>query len=408
MSEAGGAVVLDGVPDPVRQLVEELGAAGHPSYLVGGCIRDLLRGEAPGDFDVATAASPESVLHLFPRAIPIGIRHGTVMVPTPSGPVDVTSFRGGPSLGDDLAHRDFTVNAIAYDPTSGELVDPFEGRADLAKGRLRAVGSARERLAEDPLRALRAARLAAWLGLEVDPEVESALAGCIEPLRSVARERVRQELTALILAPQVTRGLELLRRAGIDRDLAPNAAADAPEVVAALPCDLELRLAAWLRGTRATRILRQLRFSRATSERVEALLRRHPVELGVDATRDASVRRHLRRVGEERVAALLALRRAELTVGDDARSPRVGELRERLDAVQAAFRRVEEQGELALHRKALAIGGAEVMQLLDLPPGRDVGRALAHLTDLVVEDPERNDPQTLRKLLRAWAQALER
>ena len=115
---------LKGVPDSVRGLIETLEAAGHPSFVVGGSVRDLLLRRRPGDFDVATAAPVETLLTLFPRAIPIGLQHGTVMVPTVDGPVDVTHFRGGTLLEDDLARRDFTINAMAWHPTRGELFDP--------------------------------------------------------------------------------------------------------------------------------------------------------------------------------------------------------------------------------------------------------------------------------------------
>lgn len=405
MGESRVKPMLTGVPEPVQRLVDELAAAGHPSFLVGGCVRDLLRGEVPRDFDVATAATPQQVLALFPRAVAIGVRHGTVMVPSRGGPVDVTHFRSGPSLEQDLAHRDFTINAIAYDPASSELIDPFEGCADLAKGRLRAVRSARERFDEDPLRALRGARLAAALELEVDPEVEDAMRGSVRALEGVARERVRQELVSLLLAPDVARGLTLLRRTGLEASLAPDAAPDAPAVMAALATDLELRLAGWLRGARAPRILRQLRFSRRAAERVERLLRWHPVEVGVASSRDASVRRHLKRIGEENAAPLLALRRAELTVGHEARAPQSAEQLRRVDDLDDAFERVRRQGQLALHREQLAIDGQEVMRVLGLPPGPDIGRALAHLTDLVVDEPARNEPETLRTLLLAWARA---
>ena len=167
------ALAASPIPEPVLGIVETLGRLGHPSYLVGGCVRSLLRGEATVDYDVATAASPEAVLDAFARAIPTGLQHGTVMIPTEVGPVDVTAFRAGPKLEDDLAHRDFTINAMAYAPGEDALVDPFGGAADLEQRRLRAVGSARDRFAEDPLRALRAARLAATLDLQVDPSASA-------------------------------------------------------------------------------------------------------------------------------------------------------------------------------------------------------------------------------------------
>jgi len=398
-------MVLEGVPEAVGGVMATLAAAGHASFLVGGCVRDLLRGQPPDDFDIATSAGPEQLLDLFPHAVPIGIRHGTVMVPTESGPVDVTAFRGGATIEDDLAHRDFTLNAMAYEPRQQRLVDPFEGRSDLAKGRLRAVRDASERLAEDPLRALRAARLQATLDLEVDPEVEQAMAGAVEALRNVARERVRRELASMLLAPGAARGLELLRRTGIERDLAPEAAADAPAVVAALPPDLELRLAGWLRGTKAASILRRLRFPRRSVQRVERLLRWHPVELGVAPSRDVSVRQHLRRVGEHNATALLALRRAELLHVGAAQSAQATVELGSIAELEAAFERVRRAGKLALQRYDLAIDGERVMRILGCGPGPVVGRALRHLTDRVVEDPSCNTPEELKALLEAWAQA---
>jgi len=397
-------LVLEGVPEAVGRVARTLAEAGHAGFLVGGCVRDLLRGEPPDDFDLATSARPEQLLDLFPHAVPIGIRHGTVMVPTESGPVDVTTFRGGASIEDDLAHRDFTLNAMAYEPRQQRLVDPFDGRSDLAQGRLRAVRDARARLAEDPLRALRAARLQAMLDLEVDPEIEQAMAGAVEALRNVARERVRYELTAMLLAPGAARGLELLRRTGIERDLAPGAAPDAPTVVAALPLDLELRLAAWLRGARATSILRRLRFSRRTVQQVERLLRWHPVERGVVPSWDPSVRQHLKRVGERNAGALLALRRAELLHGGAAQGAQAALELASVSELEAAWERVRRAGKLALRRQDLAIDGQQVMRILGCKPGPVVGRALRHLTDRVVEDPSCNTPEALQALLEAWAE----
>lgn len=391
---------LEGVPAAVRGVLEALEAAGHPSFVVGGGVRDLLCRRPPGDFDVATAASVEQILELFPRAIPVGARYGHVMLPTVGGPIDVTSFREGATIETDLAHRDFTINAMAWHPASAELLDPCDGRGDLAKGRLRAVGDADARFAEDPLRALRGARLAAQLGLDVDAELARAMGRAIPGLARVARERVRHELAQLLLAPGVAEALALLRSTGLEQALAPGAAADAPAVVAALPGRLELRLAGWLRGTRPTPILRRLRFSHRTTERVERLLRWHPVDADVDASRDVSVRRHLKRVGPQHIEDLIALRRAELEHGKPLDA---GGGRERLAALETALARVQRAGRLALQRQDLAIDGQAVMQHLGRGPGPEVGRALAWLTEQVLDDPARNTPEILRQLLDSYA-----
>jgi len=396
------ARAFETVPPAVLGVVRALADAGHSAVLVGGCVRDLLRGVAVGDFDVATDAPPERVLALFPRAIPIGLAHGTVMVPTAAGPVDVTRFRAGPALRDDLARRDFTLNAIAWSPVEGRLIDPFGGRADLAAARLRAVGSARERLAEDPLRMLRAARLAAQLGALADDELVQAIRAAAATLARVARERVRRELALLLLAKQAGVGLALLRASGLESALAPGAAADAAEVVPALPFDLELRLAGWLRGARAGAVLRGHRYSRRRIARVEHLLRLHPIESHAQATHAASLRRLLRRAGEDEFDALVALRRAELTHGEAARRSDAPAARERLAALERAAAEIRRAGALALHRFDLAIRGDEVMKLLGSPPGPQVGLALRFLTECVIEDPACNTPAALRARLADW------
>jgi len=387
------------VPDAVADVLAALRTRGHAAYLVGGCVRDLARGEDVRDFDIATSAPARAVLDLLPRAIPIGIRHGTVMVPTASGPVDVTTFRAGPRIEDDLGCRDFTINAMAYDPESHALLDPFGGRDDLARLRLRAVGDAEARFREDPLRVLRAARLVATLGVTPEPALETAMAKLASELQEVARERVRSELALLLLGPHVASGLALLRRTGLEAALAPGVRPDAIAVVAALPPDLDLRLAGWLRGTDAAAILRRLRFSRRASRRVGHLLRQHPIGAGVNPKRDVMIRRLIKRVGEEDLEPLCRLREAEL----DSTAAEPGAA-EQLRSIRAAIDRVRRSGALALRRFDLAISGRDVMELIGCGPGRTVGRALRYLTEVVIEQPERNTPERLRELLLRWAE----
>ncbi|HTF33398.1 MAG TPA: CCA tRNA nucleotidyltransferase [Myxococcota bacterium] len=398
---------LAAIPRPMLAVCEALACAGFETVFVGGCVRDLVRGASVRDFDLATAAPPEVVLELFPRAVPTGIRHGTVMIPTKAGPVDVTTFRAGARLEDDLARRDFTVNAMALEPRTGRLVDPFGGSVDLRAGRLAAVGDARARLDEDPLRALRAARLVATLGLHPAPELRAALGAARRGLEKVARERLRQELTLLFSAPGpgAAAGLVLLRESGIEADLAPGAAADAPEVLAGVPSDLALRLAAWLRGARAGMLLARLRFPRRVVERVCTLLAIHPLETNVDGTSDSSVRRLLKRAGEANVDALLTLREAELSAWETRRPEYVRTVRGELRVLRAGLARVQAAGHVALQRLDLAVDGRFVMEVLGCAPGPEVGGALRFLTDRVLEDPARNTPEALRALLLGWAGA---
>jgi tRNA nucleotidyltransferase (CCA-adding enzyme) len=203
-------------------------------------VRDLLRTKAPvaKDFDLTTSARPEQVIEVFGhrRTIPTGIAHGTVTVlcegadgrtgeATGGRSIEITTFRGETGFSDgrrpdriefitdlveDLRRRDFTINAIAYDPLGGELIDPFRGRADLAQRLVRAVGDPAARFAEDGLRVMRAVRFAAQLDFSVDPPTRAAFAGALPTLRKVSRERVRDELLKLLSAPRPSRGLRLL------------------------------------------------------------------------------------------------------------------------------------------------------------------------------------------------------
>ncbi|MDJ0785431.1 MAG: hypothetical protein QNK05_01415 [Myxococcota bacterium] len=420
------------VPAAVRAVLERLVAEGYEAALVGGCVRTLVaRGDAPPgrpdspdsprlpaspespespdpldplDWDVTTDAPPERVLELFRRAVPIGLQHGTVMVPTAGGPVDVTTWRAE-SLEGDLARRDFRVNAMALpfpspssSPSSADappwLLDPHGGRADLEAGRLRAVGDPDERLSEDPLRALRAIRFQACLGLTPDASLADALRRV--SLASVAAERKRAELARLLLGPNVEAALVLLAESSLGAQLAPEARPDAPAVVARVPARLDVRLSAWLRGTREQSVLASLRFGHAVGQRVASLLALHPIDESA-APSGPALRRVLRRVGEQGLDDLIALRRAELDAGIAG-----GAERARLNAIDVARGQLARQGKAALVRADLAIQGPEVMKALDCRPGPIVGRALAYLTECVLDDPECNTPEALLERLARW------
>ncbi len=386
----------DRIPRPIQELLGTLLGDGQDAALVGGCVRDLLRGARVRDFDVTSSAPPERVLEIFPHAVPVGLRHGTVMVPTEAGPVDVTTWRGA-SLEEDLGRRDLTVNAMAWDGNAGALVDPFAGRRDLAGGRLRAVGDAAARMAEDPLRALRAARLAAQLGFDVDSEVCDAMRDSAPALDGVARERLGAEIDALLVAPHPGRGIRLLQAAGIADRLAAGTLPDAADVLDRLPADRVLRWAAWMRGASPESVLMRLRRPRVLATRLVRLLALHPIEEAARPERGVDVRRLLRRAGDD-FDRLVQLRRAELigceSGGEDATA--------RLAALERAVAHARSEGSLALRRHDLALDGRDVMEHLGCRPGRAVGRALDFLTERVLQEPACNTRDRLLVLLDAW------
>ncbi|MCC3376493.1 CCA tRNA nucleotidyltransferase [Cohnella sp. REN36] len=218
--------------DVLRRLEE----AGHPAYLVGGCVRDKLLGRGGGDVDIATAAEPETVMEIFPDVLPTGLKHGTVTVREAGFIFEVTTFRQEAGYSDsrhpdavafvrdvreDLARRDFTVNAMAFG-SDAELVDPFGGRDDMKARLLRAVGDAAERFGEDALRMLRGIRFAAELGYRIEDATWRGLLAQRDKLRHVAMERVGVELNKMIAGSNPARALALLAESGLaDRTAEP-------------------------------------------------------------------------------------------------------------------------------------------------------------------------------------------
>lgn len=428
------------VPPAILELLHRLGGAHHRAYLVGGCVRDLLRGVAVSDWDIATSARPDSVLEIFPHAIPTGLRHGTVMVPTDSGPCEVTTFRIEWRYSDgrrpdhvefvtdleaDLARRDFTVNAIAWDPVARYQADPFGGRADLAGSLLRAVGNPGARFREDGLRPVRAARFAATLEFELEHDTLVALGEAREQVARVAVERLREELMKMLGAPSPSRGFEVLRRSGLLPTVLPELAAciAIPQnryhafdvyyhslfTVDAAPVEKPaVRLAALFHdvGKPKTRVEREngdatfynhqfesaqlaeeamvrLRFSREMTDRVCHLVRHHMFDYRPEWT-DAAVRRFVQKTGAGNIADLFDLRIAD-NVGNGTRMGfpyYLEEFRERIDGVLAA--------QQALTLSDLNVDGADIMRELGLTPGPRVGEILGHLLEEVIEDPSLN------------------
>ncbi|MGK3996611.1 CCA tRNA nucleotidyltransferase [Sorangium sp. So ce1024] len=441
------------VPEDVLGICRRLRERGKRGWIVGGCVRDLLRGEPAKDWDVATDARPDEVVASFRKVIPTGIQHGTVTVLVRGVPYEVTTLRGDGTYTDgrrpdkvefvdditaDLARRDFTMNAIALDPVDGHLIDPFGGRKDLEAKVIRAVGDPNERFAEDGLRVLRAARFAATLEGSIEPETERAMgtARSHQTFRCVSAERVRDEWLKAMRARRPSVAFEIMRRTELLAITCPEmiesvgceqnrwhaydvwghamACLDAckPEPilrVAALMHDIgKPRTRAFSEKTRdytfyehervgaemAEPILTRLRFSNDERARIVALIRHHLICYDESWT-DAAVRRWLRRVTPALAPDLYEIGFADaLGKGRDASEDiaSIGRLRERVEAMLAAG--------AALSVKDLAVNGSVLMKELGIPPGRLVGEILERLVELVTEEPEANTRERLLEAAR--------
>ena len=277
------------------ELLHALHAAGHAAYVVGGCVRDSLLGLTPHDWDLCTSALPQQVMELFgaQRCIPTGLQHGTVTVKQSGALYEITTFRTEgtytdgrhpdevhfvPDVREDLARRDLTINAMAYNEKEG-LVDPFGGQADLQSGIVRAVGVPRQRFTEDALRILRLYRFAARFGFAIDPPTAQAAQELCAHLDCVSVERIEEELAKLLSAPAPAAYLNEKILSVVLPELSPEALAAAKPVVDACPAgaeNLPVRLAALLLslgedGIRRT--LKRLRCSNALIEEAAVLVR---------------------------------------------------------------------------------------------------------------------------------------
>lgn len=399
------------IPGPVVELCRTLARHQYRSWVVGGCLRDLLRGQPPADWDLATDATPERVCAIFPRVIATGIQHGTVTVRHRGASYEVTTLRGEGAYSDgrrpdsvhyvtdvrdDLSRRDFTINALAYDPVADVLEDPFGGLADLDARVIRAVGEPARRFGEDGLRVLRAARFVATLEFALAPETEAAIRPTLETFQRVSAERVREEWVKAMRARAPSSAFDVMRRTGILAVTCPALAALADDAFAvalravdACRPDFCLRMAALLFPLRAAREandgwLQRYRFSTQERERIVRMLA-HAAPPGSDDFDDAEVRRYARRVGRAALDEVAELGEI-VTTADVGRDPSAAEaarrLRGRLGALITA--------ETPLAVRDLAIGGRELMAEVGIEKGPRLGVVLEALLERALVDPRIN------------------
>jgi tRNA nucleotidyltransferase (CCA-adding enzyme) len=414
----------------VLDIARRLEAAGFEAWCVGGAIRDALLGGHPLDWDLATQAHPEQVRDIFGRrrTIPVGIEFGTVSVLDDAGIAhEVTTFRRdvktdgrhavvefGASLDDDLARRDFTINAIAYRPRTEEVRDPFDGRGDIERGVVRAVGDAEQRMREDRLRALRAIRFAARYHFAIEPSTLAAIESSAPYLTRLSAERVQQEIVKTmeqVERPSVafrlwrdTGALEVLVPVLEDTDDVALATMDhLPRASAggrSLPQRTSNRLAALFLDVPPHSVrpaLAALRFSKHESSWVSAIVERWAAVGGELSTvlrerapGDEEVRRWLSRIGRLYAGAFLRVAQARwcaMRAAAQAAPPD--------DAVRSLHRRMRR----SLYRDPLEVAdlrvGGDDLRRAGIAAGPIYAKILHALLDLVLADPARNTPEAL-------------
>ena len=433
------------IPAAVARCLETLEQAGFEAYCVGGCVRDRLLGQEPHDFDLCASATPEEMKTLFhdQNLVLAGEKHGTVGVVTEEGVVEITTFRKEGTYADnrhpdrvefvtdirqDLARRDFTVNAMAWSPKRG-LQDPFGGEADLKNGILRCVGHPETRFREDALRILRGVRFSVTYNLTPEPETERAMLALTELLDHLARERVYGEFCGFL--PQIT-GAQLVKYAPIITQVIPELKATVgfdqhsphhkydlythiAQVVDRVPGNLPLRWAALLHDvgkiptfTRdetgrghfyghaqagaemADEILRRLKAPTALRQQAVLLIEQHMTRLMPEKR---LLKRYLGRWGRETVEQLLYLQQADM----GSKGVPGEEEQEQFEVLWALLKEVEQES-TCLTRKDLALTGLDLLSLGY--QGREIGARLEELLEAVLDERVKNEKEALLEYLK--------
>lgn len=436
------------IPEIVKETAEKLEGAGFKAYFVGGCVRDLLLGREPKDWDITTSAKPEEIQKLFPDSV-YENKFGTVGVKTRSEDpklkiIEITTFRiegkysdkrhpdevkFAETLEEDLSRRDFTVNALAMSPDR-EIIDPCGGEKDIKEKIIRTVGDPEARFEEDALRLMRAVRFSSELDFEIDFGTRRAIEAKAGLLEAIAKERIRDELIKVLMCDRATAGIILLEEVDLLRYVCPEIREGlgvgqnkhhiytvfehnvrALDYAAKKNYSLEVRMAALLHdvakprvkkgdgpdstfynhdsvGAKMTvRILDNLRFSKEFVEHVAHLVKYHLFYYNVGEVTDAGVRRFLNRVGPEYLDDLIKVREAD-RIGSGVPKAVPYKLRHLLFMVDKVKRD-------PISPKMLKVDGKTVMDEAGIPPSAKVGQILAVLLEEVLEDPTKNDKSKL-------------
>ena len=436
------------LPNEVKNIIEKLEKAGYQGYAVGGCVRDLLLGKEPKDWDVTTDASPEEIQKVFPDNF-YENKFGTVTAKTGSEDaslkeIEITPYRVESEykdkrhpeevtfvkkLDEDLSRRDFTVNAMAMDK-DGKVIDLFGGESDLDNKLVRTVGEPAKRFGEDALRMLRAIRFTATLDFEIEKQTLSELKNNSEWLAAVSKERIREEFVKIILSDNAYEGVLLLEESGLLKYLVPELREGigveqnlhhiytvwehitrALKYASEKNYSLEVRLASLFHdigkprskrgegrdstfygheviGAKMTaQIMERLKFPKEQAENIIKLVRYHMFYYNPEEVTESSVRRLLVRIGKENVEDLLKVREAD----------RIGSGRPK--AVPYKLRHlkyiIDKVSDDPISAKMLKVDGKDVMKELGIEPGPKVGLILNSLLAEVVEDPSKNTRENL-------------
>lgn len=385
------------LPRFVEELISKIEYSGFEAFVVGGCVRDALLGREPKDWDITTSATPDDIVKIFNgfRILTIGFKHGTVAIVTKNGIVEITTYRidgeytdsrhpdnvmFAAKISDDLARRDFTINAMAFNPRHG-LVDLFEGQNDLRCGIVRCVGEPSRRFGEDSLRIMRALRFAAVLGFEIENQTSAAIFSCKGFLHNIARERIAAELTKLILANNPCRifteySAVFAEVLGVDNLEVWSANSQALHLSEP---SLSIRFALLFDGLDSEKILKRLKFDNKTICEVKLLSHYLNKDFYAD---EIFIKRLLAKIGTDSFGLILKAKQVKFPQQSS-----------EIDQIKNIFEKIISEN-LCYSITQLDIDGNDLKRNFGLK-GKEIGIALCHLLDAVICGKCRNTKSDL-------------
>ena len=429
-------IQIQKIPDIVCKISKKLIKSGYQAFIVGGAVRDSVLGCQANDWDVTTDATPDTIHDLFPEMTSFNLKHGTVTLVSEGSHFEVTTFRGmegfSSSIEEDLAHRDCTFNAMAYDIASKQIIDPFGGQRDIEGKVVRAVLNPAERFQEDPLRMMRVIRFSLELGYVIEPETLMAIKSMAQAIDIVAKERVRDELLKILMVKKPSAGFHLMRKSGLLKGILPELMEGyrkrqnnyhkytiyrhIMETVDSIKGDPVLRLSALFHDIAKPRvrkkingrwrffdhasasaeltktIMMRLKFSNERIAGVTHLIAHHMFDYKQDLSGKA-VRRFIKRIGAENVDDLIALRKADELAHGWGRGfeTDIEKFKNRIDS------QIKKSYPFTISE--LAVNGHDVMNVAGLHPGPKIGQILNQLLEIVIERPEHNQKHKLIRIL---------
>lgn len=440
-------------PKEVKLIIDTFYRSNFEAFMVGGCVRDILLGNLPKDYDITTSAKPEITISLFDKTIPTGLKHGTVTVLINNEPYEVTTYRTEgnyidnrrPSsvdfvtdIKEDLSRRDFTINALAYNEKVG-LIDYFNGTDDIKNKIIRCVGNADKRFKEDALRMLRAVRFSCQLNFDIEENTYTAIKNNYKLIKNISSERIRDELCKILISENPSKGLEILRDTKLLEIILPeinalynfspkctnhnrNVFAHTLKVIDNTENDLLLRLSALfhdvgklntltplnngtfygfpghcLEGSiMVKKILSRLRFDNNTIKVISKLIEHHLVLNATVMPTKYKVKMLLNEVGVDNINLLFSLQRADINSLDN---PRV--FLEKVRYTENLVNEIINKNE-PLTIKDLNISGGDLISNLNLKPGKILGDVLNHLLNIILKNPNLNSKESLLTLAKSF------